>query len=575
MGSPNELESLLHKLFDNSPNSEFDDTDAHALEELLDSSAEARRLYFDFVNVQLAMMERAEIDSHTTESVVDPSSQSCEIVGQSLLAPRRSKRIWIGYVLAAAACLLVGVLLRGFLRQPEGLEREEVTANTEQALPTDRDALGVRPQNGAIVPSRYVAEISSESSDVEWGAGGSSREFLLRLRAGDRLELNQGLVRIDYFSGASLILKGPSVFLVTGYESGRLESGELTGEVTIGKFALTTPSAKVIDLGTAFGVSVDGVANTDVCVFDGEVSLSAEDESGSFSEPMLLTVGMSARATRQGRISTDVEIDLDRFARRMPLPPSVEMTGGLSLVDVVNGYDHHTFRLAAGIAPDTGQAYQQEWFAANEAYPRSRKGTYHVTNWHPMVDGVFIPESSGRSVQIDSAGRTVALVKNGANTSGPIWSRRRIDDPSRIVFHENFWGGATLERVLERLGACEWGMIGLHANVGITFDLNSIRSMYAENPIRFRTVIANLDNSDEHRPGKTDEKRFVADFRLLVDGKLRRSRLGFGRTDGDLFISIPLRDTDRFLTIVTTDAGHYWYDQVVLIDPLLEFAEPQ
>ena len=59
----------------------------------------------------------------------------------------------------------------------------------------------------------------------------------------------------------------------TGPAGGTLESGRLTGKVDDGKFWLTTPTAKVIDLGTEFGVTVGPTSNTDVCVFDGEVQV--------------------------------------------------------------------------------------------------------------------------------------------------------------------------------------------------------------------------------------------------------------------------------------------------------------
>lgn len=568
-----EFELLLGELFDSDAGAS-DETKAR-LEELLNASEEARRTYFEYINIHLAVVDHAEVETHTKAVLDEPQPTKPTIVHHPSKAESDRRSRWLNYLPVAAVCLLLGLALPRFLDRP-GDNTAQMGSDLLAKRSTSERAEPAIPDFGvAATAKRYVAEISNESADIEWGAGSSDREFLLRLRSGDRLELNRGLLQVDYFSGASLILRGPCAFSITGEASGRLESGELTGQVDIGEFALTTPSAKVIDLGTAFGVSVDSSANTDVCVFDGKVSLTAEDEAGNFSEPILLTVGMSARATRQGNISSDVAIDGGAFARTIPLPPSVEMTGNLSLVDVVNGYEQNTYRLAAGIAPDTGQAYQQEWLAANEAYPRSRKGTYHVTNWHPLVDGVFIPEANGRSVQVDSNGRRVPLVENDARTSGPIWSRRRISDPSRIVFHENFWGGATLERVLDRLSACEWGMIGLHANVGITIDLDAVRSMHDVYPTKFQAVIANLDNSREFRPDDASGRKLEADFRLYLDGKLKRSRLGFGRSDGDLFISIPIRDSQRFLTIITTDAGHYWYDQVVLIDPILTFSEPQ
>lgn len=577
-----EFEQLLNKLFEQPIGSEFGSGltvhEAEKLEQLLAESNENQELYFQYINIHLAIIERAELDAQTQngmlQSVPITAREDTDIAHTTWFSDVAS---WSGYSLAVvAACLLIGLFAWRQHSPPDRgndfAARSDTSRSISKADEADSSSEDSIPRITRAT-ALYVAEITGVSDDVIWGPRSTYHEFLLRVRSGDLLELRSGLVQLDYFSGASILLKGPCEFSVTGENSGQLQSGELTGQVGIGKFKLTTPSAQVVDLGTAFGVSVDSTANTDVCVFDGKVSLTAGSGKKENSSSILLTVGMAARATAAGSISTDVAIDSSQFTRSIPLPPSVAVTGGLSLVDVVNGFEQNRYRLAAGIAPDTGQAYQQDWLARNEANPRPRRGTYHVTNWHPMVDGVFIPEASGRGVQVDSTGRKIQLVANGAVTSGPIWSRRRVEDPSRIVFHKNFWGGATLQRVLDRLGACEWGMIGLHANVGITFDLNAIRGTYEKYPTYFRTVVANLDNSKEFRPKDAEGKRLAADFRLFIDGKLKRSRLDFSRNDGDLLIEVPINDSDRYLTIVTTDAGHYWYDQVVMIDPMLLFWE--
>jgi hypothetical protein len=47
----------------------------------------------------------------------------------------------------------------------------------------------------------------------------------------------------------------------------------------------------------------------------------------------------------------------------------------------------------------------------------------------------------------------------------------------------------------------------------------------------------------------------VADVWVLVDGQVRFSRMKFRRSDGPAEIDIPLKPTDRFLTLISTDGG--------------------
>ena len=119
---------------------------------------------------------------------------------------------------------------------------------------------------------------------------------------------------------------------------------------------------------------------------------------------------------------------------------------------------------------------------------------------------------------------------------------------------------------------CDWGLVGLHANVGITIDLQALRDLYDYQPISFRTVATNIDNTfGVPEPGQ--EQRIVY-FRLFVDGEMRNQRLEFGRSAGNQIIETDILITDRFITIVTSDAGDYYHDQVVLVDPFFRLAIP-
>lgn len=555
-----ELDDLLDGLLDERLTAE----EKSRLEELLETQGfEARKKYFKYVDVQLAIVEQAELElaSLPPQAATFPAEKPPTI-------PTRQTNWLIGTIGVAVSVLFFLAMQPHEPAGEEGAARGVVNGDASRAKPARLD--------GATNDALYFAEIGATSQAIKWANDASPRDFLMRLGANDSIDLAEGIVTVEYYTGASLLLQGPCRFRVTGESSGYLEKGRVTGRVAIGDFVLNTPTAEVVDLGTEFGASVDESLSTEIFVFDGSVSLTGASDLNSTARDsaILLSNGMAARATTLGKLETTSRVNQGQFARSVEHALPSQQTDSLSLIDLVNESDEGAYRLAMGIAPDTGGAF----YGSLDMLTASRKsgrGIYHVTSWHPTIDGVFIPSRDGRQVQVDSTGGGVDLPPCGANTNGPIWSRRRIADQVSVVFNKDFWGRGTLQRVLHRLRTCEDGMIGLHANVGMTIDLQAIRDRYERSLSRFRVVVANLDNSPRDETQRTDdtaERRFVADFRLFVDGDLRRSRLAFGRSDGDMVVATELKNTDRFLTIVASDAGHYWYDQVVLIDPAFELA---
>lgn len=82
------------------------------------------------------------------------------------------------------------------------------------------------------------------------------------------------MARIDFFSGARLLLMGPCVFELVSMDRAICHSGKLTAEVPVQArgFVIATPDGAVRDLGTAFGLDV-GPEGAAVHVFSGEVEI--------------------------------------------------------------------------------------------------------------------------------------------------------------------------------------------------------------------------------------------------------------------------------------------------------------
>ena len=114
-------------------------------------------------------------------------------------------------------------------------------------------------------------------------------------------------------------------------------------------------------------------------------------------------------------------------------------------------------------------------------------------------------------------------------------------------------------------------VLEMHANKGVTFDLQAIRQA---NPgcklIRFSAMAGNA----EHLPQTGG--RALADVWVFVDGQVRFRRREINRYNGVMPVIVPIRDNDRFLTLAGTDGGNgYGEDQIIFGDPRLEMLSPQ
>jgi hypothetical protein len=117
------------------------------------------------------------------------------------------------------------------------------------------------------------------------------------------------------------------------------------------------------------------------------------------------------------------------------------------------------------------------------------------------------------------------------------------------------------------------GLLFLHANKGITFDLDAIRRA---NPgckmLRFRAAAGNTEMAAEG--GRRDV--VCADIWVLVDGKVRFQRREINRSQGAYMVMLPIGKNDRFLTLAATDGGDGTeWDWIIFGDPRLELLSPQ
>jgi hypothetical protein len=116
--------------------------------------------------------------------------------------------------------------------------------------------------------------VLADGKGCKWEAGTLPTEVGARLGKG-RLRLAEGLARLTFTNGAEVTLEAPADLELVSARRCVLHAGRLVARVPTGAigFIVDTPTARLTDLGTEFGVSVRDNRSADVQVFQGAVDV--------------------------------------------------------------------------------------------------------------------------------------------------------------------------------------------------------------------------------------------------------------------------------------------------------------
>ncbi len=247
------------------PSPEFDDAVAavchgsaaeaemRALNEVLRSDAGARDEYLMRVELHARLASEPDLFAQSAEAVAASGvpglslGDRCGIVPSKPEVPRRKRTQ--GRALALAACL--ALLAAGVW----GLWSRRLAS-----------------RNGTT--SSAVAMLT-RALDARWGQGAQSLRVGSALEPG-RLRLESGLAQVVFYSGARVVMEGPTELQLLSPTEAVCPAGRLLAEVPqpARGFRLKTAQLNVVDLGTAFGINATG-GRTEVHVFKGKVEFFA------------------------------------------------------------------------------------------------------------------------------------------------------------------------------------------------------------------------------------------------------------------------------------------------------------
>ena len=251
-----QLQSWMHDLEEG----RLGEEDMTKLQTLLLSSEEARRFYVQRMSLGSALCKFAD------EAQEAEQQQESEEGDNIIAATAELRRPWplsAKFAMAAslAACALVLVLTL----RPDARSRGSGNATIAET-------------------SDAGCAVLVDAAGAEWPEDSNAWQVGMSVPAG-KLRLKGGLIRLEFYSGASVTLEGRSELEIVSVNEAKCAHGQMRVHVPphARGFKLTTPDAEVVDLGTEFGLKVSETGRAEVHVFDGEVEVLPNQATAKLS----------------------------------------------------------------------------------------------------------------------------------------------------------------------------------------------------------------------------------------------------------------------------------------------------
>ena len=406
-----------------------------------------------------------------------------------------------------------------------------------------------------FAPVRTGVQVAtlSDSLDAKWEVGD------IEMENGDRLItsytpliLQKGFAKVQFDNNVSVVIEAPAEFQIQAVDQINLAHGRLYAMVpteAIG-FTVNAGNAKVVDLGTEFGVKLEAEGNIELHVLRGKTNLFAGGKTNRKSQ--IVSAGNAKKISAGSQDISNIACKTELFVRDISSDHKYVWRGQveLNLADMVGGGNGlGTGRIDVWLDLKTGHEgtdipldpkLQVTIKDIGSIEKRFTDNCYHPVTHLPYVDGIFSPDGGAGDVQV--------------NSRGDIWND--CPDTSGIYFEDIFNGshiGTSYSHKLilngQTYGTKESPALALHSNAGITFDLDALRAdMPGIQIVKFKAIC-----------GISEEVRYRSkvDFHVLVDGVKRFQALEVQKSSVPREVSIPLNKEDRFLTLVTSDSDMY------------------
>jgi ferric-dicitrate binding protein FerR (iron transport regulator) len=310
------------------------------LQSLLLASADARRAYVEYFQDTACL--RWLCLEELTGSIEPMKSLRPETLPLS-----RGRRMIVFSLFGGVACLILAAAIS---------LRVNHSANAPTAADLNSSVVASNPTEPEVVESNAAVESAASSQvatvtglgAVRWLHPANGVRLLSRWAVGDRLQLGEGAVELTFDAGAQVTIFGPAEFEITSPTSIHCDRGRVTtvvGERGKG-FVVQTPRAKIVDLGTQFGLSISDKGETEVVVFQGSVDMSYAPPTGhAANTTRRLYQGEAMLVNNSGEFQRVVSVQRNDFLtavdapRRRPSEPVIaEIRDNIRTAEGVKSY---------------------------------------------------------------------------------------------------------------------------------------------------------------------------------------------------------------------------------------------
>jgi hypothetical protein len=522
----NETELIIHDLINKSFDGSITSSEFEELNRLIKSDPECAAYYVSSIKIHLAFSKAGRLfREHTGETLSDSRLFLQEFAEYEKTAP-------------------VVQIAKAKAQVQSKLEQETVQTVPVQkisrlpilTLITSCVALLMVFIYVYLNPQMSEVATLADSINPEWVNPESSAPVGSRLMTTTKpVALKQGIIKIRYDNDIEVLIEAPAEYQILSSKEMVLRSGRLFAKVApAGRgFAVQTNHTRIVDLGTEFGVYSDSQNKTELHVFKGKTTLTS---TAVKSAKNLGVIGGQAREVDVAGGVKEIQLNNDGFIRAINSKTNVVWRGQkLDLADIVGGGNGlGTGRSNVFIHPVEGLTDKLDsHFSTSKEYHRLLDNSF--------VDGVFVPGGSAKQI-VTSRGDVFAECPK---TSG-IFDYHIMVNPKAEVLKTDLRAGTIIfnQQVYGQNGR---PCIVMHSNLGITLNLDAIRQFYQGSITRFVSRVGIADLQEPHPCN--------ADFWVLVDGKVRYSLQRYKQKGVLNDVSVEIKDTDRFLTLMTTDGG--------------------
>ncbi|QDV49428.1 LamG-like jellyroll fold domain-containing protein [Gimesia fumaroli] len=167
-------------------------------------------------------------------------------------------------------------------------------------------------------PPRFLVRVIDTQNAI-WGEGKRNWSPEDLLHTGDQMHLTSGVVELETISGAQVILKGTSRLILIEPDQFKLNLGNLFAHVPPQSQGLTveTPTSRIVDLGTRFGLIVDPRQETEVHVIKGLVEFNLLNSDREISITRNLTENTAIRVQPHSRNIATIESTPEIFVQSL------------------------------------------------------------------------------------------------------------------------------------------------------------------------------------------------------------------------------------------------------------------